>query len=162
MGILPAVVTALAVSVAAAQKVDLGKERLGGAPAAFEPIVGTWMMTQDGPDKVVMVDGGRGWRARTPDAAARAERPAALRHFERRADGQREAVRLLPIALVRSVPDFSKGTIGVKFKTIAGDAAGRPAFSSMSSRMGTGSPSATTTPRTTWRSSSSTPASAGR
>src|SRR5262250_2594665 len=43
-------------------KVDLSKEEPGKPPKTFEPIVGTWLVAQDGPDKVIMVDG-RPWVA---------------------------------------------------------------------------------------------------
>jgi len=43
-------------------KVDLKNEQAGKAPTVFEPIVGTWVVVQDGSDKVVMVDG-RPWVA---------------------------------------------------------------------------------------------------
>src|SRR6185312_2568701 len=43
-------------------RVDLGKETVGRPPAAFEPMVGTWLVAQDGADKVIMVDG-RPWVA---------------------------------------------------------------------------------------------------
>ena len=50
-------------SVHAAEiKVDLSKERVGRPPVTFEPMVGTWVVAQDGPDKVIMVDG-RPWAA---------------------------------------------------------------------------------------------------
>ena len=47
---------------AAELKVDLSKERVGQPPATFAPIVGTWRVVQDGPDKVIMVDG-QPWKA---------------------------------------------------------------------------------------------------
>src|SRR5689334_16512431 len=54
-------VVALAVSLVAADtKVDFGKEQVGHPPTTFEPMVGTWVVAQDGPDKVIMVDG-RPW-----------------------------------------------------------------------------------------------------
>src|ERR1051325_4066605 len=43
-------------------KVDLSKETVGKPPATFEPMVGTWIVAQDGPDKVIMIDG-RPWVA---------------------------------------------------------------------------------------------------
>ena len=43
-------------------KVDLGKERVGRTPVTFEPMVGTWVVAQDGKDKVIMVDGRPGPR----------------------------------------------------------------------------------------------------
>ena len=47
---------------AAELKVDLSNERVGQPPAAFQPIVGTWRVVQDGPEKVIMVDG-QPWKA---------------------------------------------------------------------------------------------------
>ena len=35
-------------------KVDLSKEQVGKPPVTFEPMVGTWVVAQDGPDKVIM------------------------------------------------------------------------------------------------------------
>ncbi len=53
----------LAAALSAADiKVDLSKEQPGKPPVAFEPMVGTWLVAQDGPDKVIMVDG-RPWVA---------------------------------------------------------------------------------------------------
>jgi hypothetical protein len=46
-----------AASVRAADvRPDLGREQVGKPPASFEPMVGTWLVVQDGPDKVVEVD----------------------------------------------------------------------------------------------------------
>ena len=38
-------------------KIDLSKETVGKAPQVFEPGMGTWIVAQDGPDKVIKVDG---------------------------------------------------------------------------------------------------------
>ena len=57
-----AVLCAVAVLGAADLKVDLSKETVGRPPATFEPMVGTWVVAQDGADKVIMVDG-RPWVA---------------------------------------------------------------------------------------------------
>jgi len=48
--------------LAADKKIDLSKEKAGKPPATFEPMVGTWVVAEDGPDKVIMVDG-RPWVA---------------------------------------------------------------------------------------------------
>jgi hypothetical protein len=53
---------ALSLAPAAEIKVDFGKEQPGKSPTTFEPIFGTWVIAQDGPDKVIMVDG-RPWVA---------------------------------------------------------------------------------------------------
>ena len=50
-------VVALTPVHAADIKVDLSKEQVGKAPTTFEPMVGTWVIAQDGGEKVVMVDG---------------------------------------------------------------------------------------------------------
>jgi hypothetical protein len=42
---------------AAELKVDLSQERVGQPPTTFQPIVGTWRVAQDGPEKLIMVDG---------------------------------------------------------------------------------------------------------
>ena len=44
----------LATLTAAPQRIDLSTEQVGKPPAAFEPMVGTWLIAQDGADKVVM------------------------------------------------------------------------------------------------------------
>ena len=63
--------SAVAPLCAADIKVDLSKEQRGKPPATFEPMVGTWVVAQDGADKVIMVDG-RPWVASkdNPDQAA--------------------------------------------------------------------------------------------
>lgn len=77
-------------------RIDLGTEQVGKAPMNFEPMVGTWVIAQDVKDKVVMVDG-RPWVAnkRQSYEASHPVGPEALWHIERRADGQREAIRVL-------------------------------------------------------------------
>ena len=47
---------------AAELKVDLSNERVWQPPAMFQPIVGTWRVVQDGPEKVIAVDG-QPWKA---------------------------------------------------------------------------------------------------
>jgi len=105
------------------QRVDLAAERVGSAPATFEPIVGTWVVAQDGPDKVVMVDG-RPWVA-SKDNPTRLLVQSARRLYgtsnEELMDNAKQFA-YYPVALLRSVQDFSKGSISVKFKTVAGDA----------------------------------------
>ena len=61
---------------ASPQRIDLSKEQVGKPPATFAPMVGTWLIAQDGGDKVVMVDG-RPWVASTsgPRRRPRQERP---------------------------------------------------------------------------------------
>jgi len=94
-------------------KVDLSQERVGQPPTMFQPIVGTWRVTQDGPDKVIMVDG-QPWKASQNNRTVlRAERARAFYNASQFA--------YYPIATLNSVYNFSNGAISLKFKTITGD-----------------------------------------
>ena len=113
---------AMAVAFAADLKVDLSKETVGKPPAAFEPMVGTWVVTQDGGEKVIMVDG-RPWVA-SKDNPTRLLIESARKLYgtsnEELMDNAKQFA-YYPVALLRSVSAFSAGTISLKFKTISGD-----------------------------------------
>jgi hypothetical protein len=108
---------------AADTKVDLSKEQVGKPPVTFEPIVGTWLVVQDGPDKVIEVDG-RPWVA-SKDNPTKLLVQSARRLYgasnEELMDNAKQFA-YYPVAVLKSVDNFSNGTIGVKFKTVAGDA----------------------------------------
>ena len=120
----PAMLLILIVLVAAADlKVDLTKEVVGRPPATFEPMVGTWVVAQDGGDNVIMIDG-RPWVA-SKDNPTKLLVESARRLYgttnEELMDNAKQFA-YFPVAILRSVDSFSNGTISVKFKTIAGDA----------------------------------------
>jgi hypothetical protein len=104
-------------------KVDLGKEQVGRPPAAFEAIVGTWVVAQDGADKVIMIDG-RPWVA-SKDTPTKLLVESARKLYgtnnEELMDNAKQFA-YYPVAVLKSVDTFSNGTISLKFKTIAGDA----------------------------------------
>jgi hypothetical protein len=108
---------------AAEMKVDLSKEVVGKPPAAFEPMVGTWVVAQDGADKVVMVDG-RPWVA-SKDNPTKLLIESARRLYgtnnEELMDNAKQFA-YFPVAVLRGLDNFTNGTITMKFKTIAGDA----------------------------------------
>ncbi len=111
-------------SVQAAEiKVDLSKERVGRPPVTFEPMVGTWVVAQDGPDKVIMVDG-RPWAA-SKDNPTKLLIQSARKLYgtsnEELMDNAKQFA-YYPVAVLKEVDSFSNGMISVKFKTIAGDA----------------------------------------
>ena len=113
----------LAVGVSAAEiKVDLSKERVGRTPVTFEPIVGTWVVVQDGREKAIMVDG-RPWVA-AKDNPTRLLVQSARRLYgtsnEELMDNAKQFA-YYPVAVLKSVNNFSNGTISVRFKTIGGD-----------------------------------------
>ena len=121
-----ALLTALAAAAAlhaAEMRVDLSKEQVGRPPAAFEPMVGTWVVAQDGADKVIMIDG-RPWVA-SKDNPTKLLIESARKLYgtsnEELMDNAKQFA-YFPVAVLRSVDNFSNGTISVKFKTIAGDA----------------------------------------
>ena len=99
------------------------KETVGRPPATFTPMVGTWVIAQDGPDKVVMVDG-RPWVA-SKDNPTKLLIESARKLYgtsnEELMDNAKQFA-YFPVAVLKSVPSFSNGTISVKFKTVAGDA----------------------------------------
>ena len=104
-------------------KVDLSKETVGKPPATFEPMVGTWVVAQDGADKVIMVDG-RPWVA-SKDNPTKLLIESARKLYgtsnEELMDNAKQFA-YYPVAVLKSVDNFSNGTISVKFKTVAGDA----------------------------------------
>ena len=108
---------------AADVKVDLGNEKVGKPPATFEPMVGTWVVAQDGPDKVIMVDG-RPWVA-SKDNPTKLLIESARKLYgtsnEELMDNAKQFA-YFPVAVLRGLDNFTNGTISVKFKTIAGDA----------------------------------------
>ena len=122
--VIGVVAAAMVVTVAAADvKVDLSKETVGRPPAAFTPMVGTWVIAQDGADKVVMVDG-RPWVA-SKDNPTKLLIESARKLYgtsnEELMDNAKQFA-YFPVAVLNSVKSFSNGTISVKFKTISGDA----------------------------------------
>jgi len=113
----------LAVSLYAAEKkIDLSKEHVGKPPVAFEPMVGTWVVTQDGSNKVIMVDG-RPWIS-SKDNPTKLLIESARKLYgtsnEELMDNARQFA-YYPVAILKSVGNFSNGTINMKFKTISGD-----------------------------------------
>jgi hypothetical protein len=116
-----AILTITAV-LAADVKVDLSKEAVGKPPTTFEPMVGTWIVQQDGPDKVIGVDG-RPWVA-SKDNPTKLLIESARRLYgttnEELMDNAKQFA-YYPVAVLKGVNSFSNGTLSVKFKTIAGD-----------------------------------------
>jgi 3-keto-disaccharide hydrolase len=104
-------------------KVDLSKESVGRPPATFEPMVGTWLVAQDGADKVIMIDG-RPWVASKDNPTKLLVETARKLYGTSNEELMDNAKQFayFPVAVLRSVDTFSNGTISVKFKTIAGDA----------------------------------------
>src|SRR5207237_3743802 len=105
-------VIATAALAAADLKVDLSKEQVGRPPAAFEPMVGTWVVVQDGGEKAIMVDG-RPWVA-SKDNPTKLLIESARKLYgtgnEELMDNAKQFA-YFPVAVLRSVDSFTNGTI---------------------------------------------------
>jgi hypothetical protein len=120
---LGAAIAVIAPLAAAEIKVDLSKEKVGSAPITFEPMVGTWVVAEDAGEKVIMVDG-RPWVA-GKDSPTKLLIQSARKLYgtsnEELMDNAKQFA-YFPVAVMKDSPQFSNGTISVRFKTIAGDA----------------------------------------
>jgi hypothetical protein len=121
-----AVFAALALAttlVAQDMKVDLSKETVGKPPVTFEPQMGTWVVAQDGPDKVIKVDG-EAFKAAlsTPERLLLDTARKLYGTTNEELMDNAKQFTMFPIAVMKASPTFSNGTIRVKFKTIAGNA----------------------------------------
>jgi hypothetical protein len=112
----------IATAQAADLKIDLSKEQVGKPPATFEPMVGTWVVAQDGPDKVIMLDG-RPWVA-SKDNPTKLLLQTARKLYgttnEELMDNAKQFA-YYPVAVLKAVANFSDGTIRMKFKTMGGE-----------------------------------------
>src|SRR4029077_13882182 len=116
-------VAAVAALGAAETRVDLSKEQGGRPPATFEPMVGTWLVAQDGGEKVIMIDG-RPWVASKDNPTRLLIQSARKLYGANNRDlmDHAEQFAYFPVAVLRSLDNFSNGTISVKLKTISGEA----------------------------------------
>jgi hypothetical protein len=105
------------------RKIDLSKEQPGKPPATFEPIVGTWLIAQDGGEKVIMLDG-RPWVASKDNPTKLLVETARKLYGTNNEELMDNAKQFAyyPVALLKGVDNFSNGTISLRFKTIAGEA----------------------------------------
>ena len=103
-------------------KIDLSREQAGKPPVVFEPMVGTWVVAEDGGEKVIMLDG-RPWVA-SRDNPTRLLLQTARKLYgtsnEELMDNAKQFA-YYPVAVLKSVDSFSGGAISMKFKTVAGD-----------------------------------------
>ncbi len=98
---------------------DFETETVGAPPQAFIPVVGNWVIGQDGGKKVLVVDG-RAW-SRGQTAAGIADRARSL-YGERYAEflDNIQSFAYFPYALASGVEDFRQGEITLRFKGIDG------------------------------------------
>jgi hypothetical protein len=85
--------------------------------------VGTWTVAQDGPDKVIALDG-RPWVA-SKDTPTKLLVESARKLYGTNNEELMDNAKTFayyPVAILKSVDNFSNGTISMKFKTMGGDA----------------------------------------
>jgi len=114
--LLPAVLFAIPPSPL---RIDLSKERAGGEPKSFLPVVGNWLIAEEEGKKVVLVDG-RQWRKGQP-AGGLAENARAIygsRHEE--FIDNVKAFAYYPYAVATAVENFQDGEISVRFRLLEG------------------------------------------
>jgi hypothetical protein len=118
-----AVLTLATLAFAADLKVDLSKETVGKPPVIFEPIVGTWSVAEDGGEKVIALDG-RPWVASKDNPTKLLVQTARKLYGTNNEELMDNAKQFAyyPVAVLKSVDNFSNGTITVKFKTMGGEA----------------------------------------
>jgi hypothetical protein len=108
--------------VAADIKIDLSAEKVGTPPTIFQPMVGTWVVAQEGSDKIIMVDG-RPWVA-SKDNPTKLLIESARKLYgtsnEELMDNAKQFA-YYPVAVLATVDNFSNGSISMKFKTISGE-----------------------------------------
>ncbi|MDR3700346.1 MAG: hypothetical protein P4L56_11955 [Candidatus Sulfopaludibacter sp.] len=112
-----------AMAWAADIKVSLSKEQTGKPPVSFEPIVGTWLVGQDGGEKVIMLDG-RPWVASKDNPTKLLVETARKLYGTSNEELMDNAKQFAyyPVAVLKSVDNFSNGSISMKFKTMSGEA----------------------------------------
>jgi hypothetical protein len=120
---LAAAALAVFASAPAEKKIDLTSEKAGKPPVTFEPMVGTWVVVEDGKDKVIMVDG-RPWVASKDNPTKLLVESARKLYGTSNEDLMDNAKQFsyYPVAILRGVDNFFNGSISLKFKTISGDA----------------------------------------
>ena len=100
-------------------RVDLSPEKVNAEPTKFLPMVGSWVVANEGGRNVVLVDG-RAWKKGQP-AGGLADNARAIygaRHEE--FIDNVKAFAYFPIAVAKDVDTFENGEISVRFQMIGG------------------------------------------
>lgn len=108
-----------AVVPSAGRVYDFSSEAVGAEPKSFIPVVGYWTIGVDGGNKVLAVDG-RKW-SQGQASVGLADKARAI-YGERYAEflDNVSAYAYYPYAVARDTPNFSNGTLSVRFKAISG------------------------------------------
>jgi hypothetical protein len=100
-------------------RIDVAQEKTGAEPTHFLPIVGNWIVAQDGAKNVLMVDG-RQWKRGDPSGGLADK--ARLIYGSKHEDfiDNVKAFAYFPYAVAQGVDDFRNGEIGMRFQLLDG------------------------------------------
>ncbi|MDB4873633.1 MAG: hypothetical protein JWM41_79 [Gemmatimonadetes bacterium] len=101
------------------KKVTFAGETPGHEPKSFAPMVGSWVISKDGPRNVLFIDG-RVWKRGQP-AGGLADKARAL--YGARNEEFIESVKAFayfPIAVYKGLDDFENGDVSVRFQMVGG------------------------------------------
>ncbi len=106
-------------ALAAPIRIDVTQEKPGSEPSHFIPVVGNWLVVQDGAKTVLMVDG-RQWKKGQPAGglADKARLIYGSRHEE--FIDNVKAFAYFPYAVAQGLEDFRDGDISMRFQVVDG------------------------------------------
>lgn len=117
--VLPRTLGAQAASKSAAIHVGVANDKIGAEPSTFLPMVGNWVVAEEGGKKVVRVDG-RVWKRGQPSGGLADKARAIYGAKHEDFIDNVTAFAYFPIAVAKSVDQFTDGDITVKFMMIGG------------------------------------------
>ncbi len=100
-------------------RVDVARDRIGAEPSTFLPMVGNWVVADEGGKKVVRVDG-RIWKRGQPSGGLADKARAIYGAKHEDFIDNVTAFAYFPIAVAKSIDQFTDGDITVKFMMIGG------------------------------------------
>ena len=116
---IAAVFCAVALAQPKPVKIDLSQEKPGAEPKAFLPMVGNWVVAQDGGRNVIMVDG-RQWKRGDPSGGLADKARAIYGNRHEEFLDNVKAFAYFPIAVAQGIDDFRNGEISIRFQMIDG------------------------------------------
>jgi hypothetical protein len=102
-----------------AATIDFSAETVGAEPSAFSAVIGSWLISVDGDNQVLLVDGRQWQQGQTSSNLADQARALYGDRYAEFLDNV-TAYAFFPLAVDNSVENFTGGDITVRFKTIEG------------------------------------------
>jgi hypothetical protein len=117
--VFPFIVASSIMIAATGVRIDVAQEKAGAEPTHFLPIVGNWIVANDGGKNVLMVDG-RQWKRGDPSGGLADK--ARLIYGSKHEDfiDNVKAFAYFPYAVAQGVDDFHNGEISMRFQLLDG------------------------------------------